>query len=58
MLSTEEIEQRRLAVEIEQKKNQRIIKKIEDQELEEVEALLQGLKERSEKITLRRKRLR
>lgn len=38
---TEQAEQKRLASEYEQRKNQRILREIEEQELQEAQALLQ-----------------
>ncbi|CAL5339403.1 unnamed protein product [Camellia sinensis] len=46
---TEEAEQKRLASEYEQRKNQRIIREIEERELEEAQALLQEAEKRSKK---------
>lgn len=46
---TEEAEQRRLASEYEQRKNQRILKEIEERELEEAQVLLQEAEKRSKK---------
>ncbi|KAL2502890.1 Eukaryotic translation initiation factor 3 subunit A [Forsythia ovata] len=46
---TEEVEQRRLASEFEQMKNQRILREIEERELEEAQALLQEAEKRSKK---------
>ena len=43
---TEEAEQKRLASEYEQRKNQRILKEIEERELEEAQALLQEAEKR------------
>lgn len=46
---TEEAEQRRLASEYERRKNQRILREIEERELEEAKALLQEAEKRSKK---------
>lgn len=46
---TEEAEQRRLANEYEQRKNQRILKEIEERELEEAQLLLQEAEKRIKK---------
>ncbi|KAL3536377.1 hypothetical protein ACH5RR_004838 [Cinchona calisaya] len=46
---TEEAEQRRLATEYEQRKNQRILREIEEREFEEAQALLQEAEKRSKK---------
>lgn len=46
---TEEAEQRRLASEYEQRKNQRILKEIEERELEEAQVLLQEAEKRGKK---------
>lgn len=45
----EEAEQKRLAIEFEQMKNQRIRREIEERELEEAQALLQEAEKRSKK---------
>lgn len=53
---TEEAEQRRLAAEFEQRKNQRILREIEERELEEAQALLEeaqkGVKKKGKKPIL------
>lgn len=46
---TEEAEQRRLANEYEQRKNQRILREIEEREMEEAQALLQEAEKRIKK---------
>lgn len=46
---TVEAEQRRLASEYERRKNQRILREIEERELEEAKALLQEAEKRSKK---------
>lgn len=45
----EEAEQKRLAAEIEQRKNQRILQEIEQRELEEAQALLEDVDKRSKR---------
>ncbi|NP_001311594.1 eukaryotic translation initiation factor 3 subunit A [Nicotiana tabacum] len=46
---TEEAEQKRIAAEYEQRRNQRILKEIEDRELEEAQALLHEAEKRSKR---------
>ncbi|KAH0779467.1 hypothetical protein KY290_005894 [Solanum tuberosum] len=46
---TEEAEQKRVSAELEQRRNQRILKEIEDRELEEAQAMLQEAEKRSKR---------
>lgn len=46
---TEEAEQKMVAAELEQRRNQRILKEIEDRELEEAQAMLQEAEQRSKR---------
>lgn len=46
---TEDAEQKRIAAEYEQRRNQRILKEIEDRELEEAQAMLQEAEKRSKR---------
>ena len=46
---TEEAEQKRLVAEFEHRKNQRILREIEERELEEAQALLEEAEKRSKK---------